>query len=111
MVEEDEPSGLESQQLATELRANAPCCSRDQYCPASNEATDRLSVEVDWIAVEEILNIHIPRTKCNGTAHQFINSGDDLYLDAYFIAGSDKTPNLSWRDGRSRNQKSLDPVL
>src|SRR5208337_4263652 len=110
MVEQNEPSGLESQYLATELRANASCCPRDQNRPASKEATDRLSVEMDWIAAEKILNIHIPRTKCNGTAHQFTNSWDNLHLDAYFFAASDKTPNLSWRDGRSRNQKSLDPV-
>ena len=35
MVEKNEPFGLESQYLATELRANASCCSGDQNVPAS----------------------------------------------------------------------------
>src|SRR5271157_3394389 len=89
MVEQNEPSGLVSQHLATELRANASCGSGDQNDPASEEVTDRLSIEVDWIAVEKIVNIHIPRTKCNGTAQQCIKPGDDLYFDAYSGAGGD----------------------
>ena len=109
VIQQDQLPGVECEDLAANLRADTAGGAGDQDDPIVQEAADRLTVEMDRLAAEQITDIHIPRPNVDGAAQQGGEWGDDLDLHPQRAASGGECAQALPGERRCGDQDRPDP--
>src|SRR5262249_55409168 len=111
-LDEEDLPGLEARDLARELGADRATGAGHHDALAGEELADLRLVEVDRLAAEEILDLHVTDARHADLAlEHVVEAGDDAHRHLDLPAEADQVKDLLPRDLGDRDDDLRDPQL
>ena len=111
-IEQHDAARPEAGHLTRQLRSDRARAARDEDRLPGDVALHQIEVELDGLAPEEILQLHVSELPDFGAlGEQVLQRRQDLTLDPGFGAAVDDAPQLRAVGGRNGDDQQLDVVV